>query len=406
MHTDALRKSFVCHTYYVTTPRSVYMKRAPVRDILFLFIVTRLLFVLVTYFGYILLTAPKYSSTPVDTATFFSLWNHWDAARYLSIARYGYQSKEVLAFFPLFPLLTAIFAYPLTFLMGVWSYTFIGMLISNVALLGALFVVYQLAVDGFGEESAKRSLLYLCIFPTALFFFAAYNESLFLLFTAAAFLALRRQRWWLAGLFGLLGALTRSTGIILVAPFLYELWLVRERFSIHYALQRIVPVLLIPLGTMLYAIYCWYVSGNPLEFANVQIDWARHLSWPWQGFLQSAFELFWHQPFGSFFQVHILLDLTATIGFIVLLILGRRSLRMSYTLWVALMLLSFLISPSTGQRDPFISNQRFVLELFPGFILLGVLSMKHPRLHQVLMLLFPPLLAVLSLIFVMNLWMV
>ena len=382
------------------------MKRAPIRDIIFLFVVTRIVLVLVTYFGYILLTAPKYSSTPVDTTIFFSLWNHWDAARYLSIAQHGYQSQEALAFFPLFPLLTAVFAYPLTFLMGAWSYTLVGMLISNLALLGALFVLYQLAIDGFGEEVAQRALLYLCIFPTALFFFAAYNESLFLLFTTAAFLALRRQSWWLAGLFGLLGALTRSTGIILVAPFLYELWLVRELFSLPYALRRVIPVLLIPLGTLLYALYCWLVSGNPLEFASVQIDWARHLSWPWQGFVQSAFELFWHQPFGSFFQVHILLDVAATIGFIVLLVLGRRLLRTSYTLWVALMLLSFLISPSTGQRDAFISNQRFVLELFPCFITLGVLSIKHPRLHQVLIMLFPPLLATLSLIFVMNLWMV
>ena len=382
------------------------MKRAPVRDILFLFVVTRILLVLVTYFGYILLTAPKYSSSPVDIVAFFSLWNHWDAARYLTIAQYGYQTHDALAFFPLFPLLTAIFAYPLSFLMGAWSYTLIGMLVSNLALLGALFVLYQLAVDGFGEEVAERTLLYLCIFPTALFFFAAYNESLFLLLTAAAFLALRRQHWWLAGLFGLLGALTRSTGIILVAPFLYELWIARERFSIRYVLQRVVPVLLIPLGTLLYVIYCWFVSGNPLEFAIVQIDWARHLSWPWQGFIQSAFELFWNQPFGSFFQVHILLDLAATVGFIILLILGRRSLRTSYTVWVALMLLSFLISPSTGQRDPFISNQRFVLELFPCFIMLGVLSVKHPRLHHVLMMLFPPFLATLSLIFVMNLWMV
>lgn len=382
------------------------MKRAPVRDILFLFIVTRVLLILVTYFGYILLTAPKYSSSPVDTATFFSLWNHWDAARYLSIAQHGYQSRDALAFFPLFPLLTAVFSYPLTFLMGAWSYTLVGMLISNMALLGALFVLYQLVVDSFEEEVAKRTLLYLCIFPTALFFFAAYNESLFILLTVAAFLALRRQRWWLAGIFGLLAALTRSTGILLVAPFLYEHWLARERFTLRYALRRVFPVLLIPLGTLLYALYCWYVSDNPLAFASVQIDWARHLSWPWQGFVQSAFELFWHQPFGSFFQVHILLDLAATIGFLVLLVKGWRTLRSSYTLWVALMLLSFLISPSTGQRDPFISNQRFVLELFPCFIVLGILSVKHPGLHQVLLMLFPPLLATLSLIFVMNLWMV
>ncbi len=59
------------------------MKRAPIRAILWLFLVTRLLLVLVTYFGYILLTADKYSSILVTPGTFLSFWNHWDAIRYI-----------------------------------------------------------------------------------------------------------------------------------------------------------------------------------------------------------------------------------------------------------------------------------------------------------------------------------
>ena len=85
------------------------MKRAPVWNILALFLVTRLVLMIITYFGYILLTAPKYSSTPIDTATFFSLWNHWDATNYLAIAQHGYSTMNSFAFFPLFPLLIALF---------------------------------------------------------------------------------------------------------------------------------------------------------------------------------------------------------------------------------------------------------------------------------------------------------
>ncbi len=51
------------------------MKRAPIRDIAWLFALTRIALMLVTYFGFILLTAPKYSSSPVDAAAFFSSWN-------------------------------------------------------------------------------------------------------------------------------------------------------------------------------------------------------------------------------------------------------------------------------------------------------------------------------------------
>ncbi len=380
------------------------MKRAPVRDITALFIATRLILMMVTYFGYILLTAPKYSSTPVNIATFFSVWNHWDATRYLAIAQYGYQTPNDLAFFPLFPLLIALFSYPL----GNWSYLLVGTLLSNCALLAALFVLYQLAVESLSEQVARRTLLYICIFPTALFFFAAYNESLFLLLTAGAFLAFRRQKWWLAGLLGLFAALTRSSGILLVVPYMYELWLVRENIfsSIKNSVFGLLPVLLIPLGTTFYCLYCWRVSGNPLAFAAVQIHWARQFSWPWQGIWQALFELFWNQPFGSFFEVHTLLDLSATLSFLALTIIGWRVLRKSYTLWAIVLLFFTSLSPSLGQHDALISNQRFVLELFPCFITLAVLGVKYPRLHQAIQLAFPMLLATLSIIFIMNLWMV
>jgi Gpi18-like mannosyltransferase len=380
------------------------MKRAPTRDIIWLFLATRLLLLLATYFGYILLTASKYSGAQVNLTTFFSSWDHWDAQRYLAIAQYGYKTPFDFAFFPLFPLLTALLTPPL----GSWSYLIVGMLISNGALLGTLFVLYQLAVDSGGEQVARRTLLYLCIFPTAFFFFAAYNESLFLLCVTGAFLALRKQRWWLVGLLGFFATLTRSAGILLVVPYLYELWQARESLFVRRRMLvlAMAPIVLIPLGMVLYSLYCWKMTGNPLIFASVQYHWARHLSWPWVGIWQALFEFFWNQPFGSFNEVHVLLDLTATLAFLTLIIVGRRRLRGSYTLWTGFLLLYIILTPSIDQHDSLISNQRFVLEMFPAFMTLALLGIQRPRLHQAFILLFPPLLATLSLLFVMNRWMV
>ncbi|MBE3559614.1 MAG: hypothetical protein IMW89_10360 [Ktedonobacteraceae bacterium] len=380
------------------------MKRPPLRDILGLFTLSRLLLITVTYFGYILLTAPKYSSEPVDLVGLFSSWNHWDAANYVRIAQYGYQTKLDFAFFPLFPMLISAISYPF----GNWGYVAGGLIISNLALLGAMFVIYQLAAEFGGDQTARRTLLYLCIFPTAFFFFAAYNESLFLFLAAGSFLAMRRKQWWLAGLLGLLASLARSAGPILAVPYLYELWIAREQVftSRKNALLSIVPITLIPLGIALYALYCWKMTGNPLIFAAVQIHWARHITLPWAGIWQAIVELVAVQPFGSFYQAHIILDFGATLLFIVLAILGRTRLRMSYSLWAATMLFYILLSPSTGQHDSLISNQRFVLELFPCFITLALLGIKYPRLHQALVLLFPALLATLTILFVMNRWMV
>jgi Gpi18-like mannosyltransferase len=380
------------------------MKRPPYRDIVGLFIASRFLLVMVTYFGYILLTAPKYSSVPVDLTGLFSSWNHWDAANYVRIAQYGYQTVYDTAFFPLFPLLISILAYPF----GSWGYIAAGMLISNLAFLGALFVLYQLAADVAGEHAARRTLLYLAIFPTAFYFFAAYNESLFILLAAGSLLAMRRQQWFIAGLLGCLASLTRSAGPILALPYLYELWLVRDswRTNIKKALFNLGPIVLIPLGIAIYAFYCWKIYGNPIAFATVQDHWSRQLSWPWQGFVQSIYELFFHQPFGSFYQAHIILDFGATVAFIALLIIGRSWMRTSYSIWAAVLFFYALLAPSIGQRDAFISNQRFVLELFPAFIILAILGLKYPRLHHALMMLFPALLATLSILFVMNRWMV
>lgn len=389
------------------------MKRAPTKDIILLFIVTRLLLVLVTYIEFILIQVPAhyYPSTPVDILGLLTSWNHWDAANYTRIAQFGYQSIYDTAFFPLFPWLIQ----GISFVFGNHGYIAIGMILSNLALLGALFVLYQIAADTLGDQVGRRTILYLCIFPTAFFFFAAYNESLFLFLTASSFLAMRRQKWWLAGLLGLFAALTRSAGLFLVIPYLYELWLARESIigshrsasrKILSMLPRVLPILLIPLGTLIYGFYCWHLFQDPLAFATVQSHWSRHLAWPWDGLWTAILELFTIQPFGSFFEVHLLLDLTATIAFIVLAVLGWRRLRMSYNIWIVLLLVYMLISTASGQLFALESNQRLVLEIFPAFITLASLGVKYPRLHLGLLIAFPFLQATLAGLFVLNRWMV
>ena len=233
--------------------------------------------------------------------------------------------------------------------------------------------------------------------------------------TASSFLAMRRQKWWLAGILGLFAALTRAAGVLIIIPFLYELWISRDSFTTHNqnashkilsTISRVLPLLIIPLGTLFYCFYCWKLFQNPLAFAAVQSHWDRHTTWPWVGILTALRELLLIQPFGSFYEVHLLLDLAATISFIALAILGWRKLRMSYNIWIILLLFFMLISPAIAQADVLVSNQRFVLEMFPAFITLAMLSVKYPRLHSGLLIAFPFLQATLAMLFVLNRWMV
>src|SRR5436190_14437307 len=147
------------------------MKRTPIRDILCLFIATRLLLLFITYAMYILLTAKNYTSTPVDSGALFTSWDHWDALNYTRIAQYGYQSIYDLAFFPLFPLLIA----GISQVLGSWSYLLVGTILSNTALFVALCIIYQLISLRMADTIARKTLLYLCIFPKVFFFFVSYH---------------------------------------------------------------------------------------------------------------------------------------------------------------------------------------------------------------------------------------
>ena len=319
-------------------------------------------------------------------------WNQWDATRYVGIAQIGYQfgtnatnKYDQFAFFPLYPYATRL----LGSVFG--NYLLAGIVLSNLAFYGVTLVLYALAMDASQDtQVARRAVLYLTFFPTAFFLFAAYNEAFFIFFCAAALLAMRRRLWVVAGFAGCLAALTRSAGVLLAIPYLWEWWCSRNKNKPFFSLQwiaHLVPLLLIPVGAILYMIYCNYRTHNPLVFMNVQIHWGRQSVLPWIGIWDTLQDLFTgkvvnsldpsqsaYAPFASFFQIHMLIDLTATLSFLVLAIIGWRILpRKTYSFLLAVLLLLTLTSPSLG-GDPLTSNMRFVLELTPAFITLAILT--------------------------------
>src|SRR5712691_13569751 len=115
------------------------MKRAPTSDIIWLFVGTRVLLVLVTYIGFILFPVPPhvYRVSAVNITALLTSWNHWDAANFTRIAQNGYQTIYDTAFFPLFPLLIKCIA----FLFGNKGYIDISMIVSNLDMMGGWFVL-------------------------------------------------------------------------------------------------------------------------------------------------------------------------------------------------------------------------------------------------------------------------
>lgn len=115
----------------------------------------------------------------------FALFDRWDGPLFARVAEFGYTDPNTdphaTAFFPLLPLL-------LKSLHAIgFSYVVAGMLISSIASIVAGAFLYQLAEDEMGEGSGRRALLYMLLFPTAVFLVAPYSEALFLAGAIAAF---------------------------------------------------------------------------------------------------------------------------------------------------------------------------------------------------------------------------
>lgn len=207
------------------------------------------------------------------------IWKRWDALHYVNLAELGYSGymedgKHLfLVFFPLYPWLIRL----VSALTG--NTMAAGLLISFLCYAGGCVYLYKLTAWELGRRAARRAVLFLSVFPYAFFFGGIMTESLFLLTTAAGLWYIRRHRWWLAGAIGILAAMTRMHGILLVGAAAAEL--VENRGGFDWKeIGRRLPALLLPvLGTLVYLLLNWRVSGDPFAFTVMQEHWSQGFCW-------------------------------------------------------------------------------------------------------------------------------
>ena len=383
------------------------------------FLITRFIFLLLSYFGGVLFFVKNYATTVIPFHTILYHWYYWDAKRFTDIATSGYTRLDYAAFFPLYPAL--IHAFTVLTHRDVLE---LSMFISNVAFLGMLIVLYRFVAVEFDKETAQRTALYISIFPTALFFFAGYNESLFLLLTLLCFYTIRRGSWWLAGLFGLLATLTRSSGIFLalifVCEYLRQNWpLVQEAWQskrlsriVRPILTQLLAVVLIPFGLGIYSYGLYRRFHDPLAFIHAQKFWREGLTFPLYAPLATLKKIVTF-PLFTFVTPHNIIDLSAAVLFMVLLVLcfvGPERIRGSqwtFPLFGLLILVTTMLYPTLpsqhGMYDPLASTQRLALEVFVGFIILARYG-RRPWFNQLYLLISLPLLAFLTLQFMTGHW--
>ncbi|AFY86231.1 MULTISPECIES: mannosyltransferase family protein [Chroococcidiopsis] len=198
------------------------------------------------------------------------VFSHWDSVFYQQIATSGYAGDNV-AFFPLFPLCIRALM-----LLGL-SAEVAGVLVNNLAFLGALLLLANWMARQYGTNAARWSAAVLAWCPLSLFGTVVYTEGLYLLCSTATLRAFEFKQYPGVALWGMLATATRPTGIAIVPALIIAAWKERRQ-SIAYLAS-----LAAGSGLLLYSLYCRIYLGDWLAFGRAQQEWKRSLGVDVQG---------------------------------------------------------------------------------------------------------------------------
>ncbi len=329
-------------------------------NISLIFCIWTLSLLMISFFGYSLLPHSEKAA-----ADFVSNLSIWDGGHYLNIAKYGYSEKIQYAFFPMYPLLIRVIN--LVF----QNYLISGLLISVVSSFLAIQILYKLVILDFDKKIAEKVILSLLLFPTAFYFLIVYSEGLFFLLTVSSFYFLRRNKLLLAVIFASLASATRLSGLAVVLAILIDV-------QINYGInKKNWFVLLSPLG---FILYCWFLfqqTNDPLYFLTAENNWQRYLTLPGISFWESIRNI--SSGNLNLNNFNIFLDLVFSIFGLGFVIRSFRFLPSVYSFYGTISL-AFPLFTST-----LISIPRFLVVLFPIFILIALIKNKYVSLtYQVI----------------------
>ena len=304
---------------------------------------------------------------------FLWIWKRWDGQHYVNLTELGYSGyvedgkNLFLVFFPLYPWLMRVISLITGNTMAA------GLLISFVCYGAGCVFLYKLAAFELGRGAARRTVLFLSVYPYAFFFGGIMTESLFLLTTAGGLWAIRRHRWWQAGLWGLLAAMTRMHGILLIGAAGAELVEHMGRFDWKTIARRLPALLLPAVGTLIYLALNWSVTGKPFAFTIMQQHWS-------QGFCPIA-DTLWYVLQNALSYSNVLVRYQIWIPtillfpvFFALLVWARKRFRSMYTLY------GFVYLVLNYSLSWLLSAGRYLSCALPFFLFAAALTEDRPRL--------------------------
>jgi hypothetical protein len=172
----------------------------------------------------------------------------------------------------------------------------------------------------------------------------------------------------MAGILGGLASYTKFLGIVLFPSIIIEWWLQYKKINL-YTLKKAIPILLIPLGLLIYANYLSDTKGDPLAFYKAQQLFGQERSITKIVLIYQVFWRYVKMLFtvnrSDFIFITVILELVTGIIFSITTIYSLIRQRKSYAIYNLLM---YIIPTLTGS---FTSLSRYVLLCFPSFMILG-----------------------------------
>lgn len=320
----------------------------------------------------------------------FQQLQRWDAAHYIHLIEEGYQGYTengqhlFLVFFPGY----------------VWAVRLLRLVIPSTALAGtalsclcyggACCYLYRLAGTAYNSRVARDALLYMSLFPFSFFSGLVMTEGLFLLATTGACWYAWRGKWLAFGLFGALAALTRMTGLLVIAVGVIRLLETYRPLEppVGKSLGRCwkplllrLPLTLLPAaGTLLYLLLNLWVDGDPFAFASHQEHWHQGYLW-----ISQVVEYIGHylgDNLGSSFGWAVWAPALAL--FVVgLALLYWAALRKGHP--TGLLAYGFCFFVATYSLSWLLSAGRYLSTCFVLFLFLAKLTQRRPALRAALL---------------------
>lgn len=294
----------------------------------------------------------------------------YDAQWYLKIVSEGYpkdpkiidmNNKQVMdgltyAFFPLYPLLIALFN------QIIGNVELSAFVLTGLLLVINFFSLYYVVGKLYTKSIALRTIFLIFLSPFSIFFYSYFTEGLQLLLLVWFSYLLIKKNFLVSGIF--LSLLNVSRGNVLILSILFIFVLLNQLRHKAVSWQKfILHTLIITVPFLLWTLFNFYQTGDPFYFLKIRQAWS---DWGALSILHNLnlISYFFYLPLHSFHLSRI----DIAIVFITLLLIIKSIKDLKPILWtISLLLWAFpLIS------HDLMSFSRYQIISFPLFIYLAI----------------------------------